>query len=113
MAILEAPFQLDNNSQPWTPVADGLRRQILAYGPDMMLVRVAFEQGGIGARHQHVHTQITYVESGVFKAVVGEDTRVMRAGDVFYAPSNVWHSVECLEAGMLVDTFSPMREDFI
>lgn len=106
-------FQLHNDSQPWTQVAEGMRRQVLAYDPQMMLVRVAFEKGGTGALHHHAHTQITYVESGVFKATVGEETRVMRAGDVFYAPSDVWHGVECLEAGMVVDTFSPMREDFI
>ncbi|MDF7810859.1 cupin domain-containing protein [Hymenobacter sp. YC55] len=113
MSTTETNFHLGNDSQPWVQVAEGMRRQVLAYDPQMMLVRVAFEKGGIGALHHHVHTQITYVQSGVFKAVVGEETRVMHPGDVFYAPSNVWHSVECLEAGVLVDTFSPMREDFI
>ncbi|WP_375437810.1 cupin domain-containing protein [uncultured Hymenobacter sp.] len=113
MSTTDTNFLLDNDRQPWTQVAEGMRRQVLAYDPQMMLVRVAFEKGGIGALHHHVHTQMTYVESGIFKSTVGEETRVMRAGDVFYAPSNVWHSVECLEAGMLLDTFSPMREDFI
>ena len=113
MSTTETNFHLGNDSQPWVQVAEGMRRQVLAHDPQMMLVRVAFEKGGIGALHHHVHTQITYVQSGVFKAVVGDETRVMQAGDVFYAPSNVCHSVECLEAGVLVDTFSPMREDFI
>jgi quercetin dioxygenase-like cupin family protein len=38
---------------------------------------------------------------------------MLRAGDSFYAPSNVWHGVVCEEAGKLVDAFSPMREDFV
>ncbi|UOQ76631.1 cupin domain-containing protein [Hymenobacter sp. 5516J-16] len=97
----------------WLTVGPGVQRQILAYGPELMLVKVAFEAGGIGARHHHVHSQITYVESGVFRCTVGEEERVLRAGDTFYAAPNVWHGVECLEAGVLLDSFSPMREDFV
>lgn len=97
----------------WLTVGEGVQRRILAYGPDLMLVKVAFEAGGIGARHHHVHSQITYVESGVFRCTVGEEEQVLRAGDIFYAAPSVWHGVECLEAGVLLDSFSPMREDFV
>lgn len=101
------------NNETWLTVADGVRRQVLTHGPDLMLVKVQFETGSIGARHQHVHSQITYVESGVFRCVVGEEEVVLRAGGTFYAAPNVWHGVECLEAGVLLDSFSPMREDFV
>ena len=101
------------NNETWLTVADGVQRQVLAHGPDLMLVKVRFETGGIGALHQHVHSQITYVESGVFRCVVGEEEVVLRAGETFYAAPNVWHGVECLEAGVLLDSFSPMREDFV
>ena len=101
------------NNETWLIVADGVQRQVLAHGPDLMLVKVRFEAGSIGARHQHVHSQITYVESGVFRCVVGEEEVVLRAGETFYAAPNVWHGVECLEAGLLLDSFSPMREDFV
>jgi quercetin dioxygenase-like cupin family protein len=37
---------------------------------------------------------------------------VLKAGDVFHVPSNVIHGAVCLEKGVLVDVFSPMREDF-
>ncbi|AHJ97137.1 cupin domain-containing protein [Hymenobacter swuensis] len=101
------------NNETWLTVADGVQRRVLTHGPDLMLVKVRFETGGIGARHQHVHSQITYVESGVFRCVVGEEEMVLRAGETFYAAPNVWHGVECLEAGVLLDSFSPMREDFV
>lgn len=100
-------------TQPWLTVGAGVERQILTYGPELMLVKVAFAAGGVGARHQHRHSQITYVESGVFRCTVGEEEVVLRAGDTFYAAPYVWHGVECLEAGVLLDSFSPMREDFV
>jgi len=97
----------------WQDLGHGLRRQVLTYGPELMLVKVAFETGGVGAPHQHPHVQISYVESGVFEATVGEQTQVLHPGDTFYAPSNVRHGVVCREAGVLLDVFNPLREDFL
>lgn len=104
---------IQSDRLPWETVGEGVSRQILTYEPSLMLVRVSFAAGAVGALHQHVHTQMTYVESGVFRCTVGEEERTLRAGDSFYAPSNVWHGVVCEEAGKLVDAFSPMREDFV
>jgi quercetin dioxygenase-like cupin family protein len=98
---------------PWEVVGEGVRRQVLAYDAGLMLVKVAFEQGGVGARHQHPHVQMSYVESGVFEYTIEEETQTMRAGDTCYVPSNAWHSTTCLETGVLVDVFTPMREDFL
>ena len=39
--------------------------------------------------------------------------KVLRAGDGYYVAPNLPHGCVCLEAGVLVDTFSPMREDFL
>ena len=78
-----------------------------------MLERVAFEAGGIGTVLQLVHTQITHVESGVFEIEIAGEKKILKAGDAFFIPSNVWHGAVCLEEGVLIDTFSPMREDFI
>lgn len=97
----------------WETVAEGVRRQVLTHDANTMLVRVAFEQGGIGTRHQHFHAQMTYVESGVFTMTVETEQRVIRVGDTVYVPSNQWHGVECLEAGVLLDVFSPARTEFL
>ncbi|SFQ41092.1 cupin domain-containing protein [Hymenobacter arizonensis] len=101
------------DARSWETVANGVRRQILTYDANTMLVKVDFDQGGIGSRHQHVHTQLSYVESGVFAVTVGDERQVLRAGDCFYAASNEWHGVECLEAGVLLDVFNPARTDFL
>jgi quercetin dioxygenase-like cupin family protein len=97
----------------WEDLGNGIKRQIFGYDDRVMMVKVKFEQGAIGVLHQHHHTQITYVESGVFETTIGDEKTVLKKGDGFYAPSNVIHGVVCIEPGILVDTFSPHREDFL
>ncbi len=97
---------------PWQTVDKGVQRKIMAYDPHLMLVKVAFETGGIGTLHQHYHSQMSHIESGRFEVEIGGEKQILSAGDAFYIPPNVLHGVVCLEAGVLVDVFSPMREDF-
>lgn len=104
---------IQNESISWEKVGEGVRRIVMAYTDDVMLVKVAFEKGSIGAVHQHVHTQLTNIESGIFEVEIAGVKQVLKAGDAFFIPSNEWHGVVCLEAGTLIDVFSPMRKDFI
>jgi quercetin dioxygenase-like cupin family protein len=104
---------IENNEVEWEPVDNGVRRKIMAYDNNLMLVKVEFKVGGIGTLHQHYHSQITHVESGVFEVEIGDERRILKAGDVFYISPNVMHGAVCMEDGVLIDVFSPMREDFI
>jgi quercetin dioxygenase-like cupin family protein len=90
-----------------------VRRKVLAHGPDLMLTRVAFETGGVGTRHQHQHAQLSYVESGEFAYTIETETQTLRAGDSCYVPPLAWHGVACTQAGVLVDAFTPRRDDFL
>lgn len=91
----------------------GISRQILGYGPEIMTVRVWFEKGSVGAVHTHPHSQTTYIESGQFEAFVDGEKRVLDAGDCIYIAPELEHGTVCLEAGSVIDTFSPLREDFL
>ncbi|WP_462251433.1 cupin domain-containing protein [Ferruginibacter sp.] len=97
----------------WEQVGAGVKRKIMSYDERLMLVKVAFEAGGIGSVHQHHHTQITHVESGVFEVEIDGEKQILKTGDGFYIPPNVLHGAVCIEAGVLIDVFSPMREDFM
>ncbi len=110
--LSDTPF-LDSSAVEWTRLAAGVERQILSYGPDLMLVRVRFEPGAVGAIHHHPHRQATYVASGSFEVTVGESTRTLSEGDSFFAPADVPHGVKALERGMLIDCFTPARTDFL
>ena len=112
-ATKTAKVFIPNSDVPWEHVNDGVRRKIMAYDDKLMLVKVEFQKGGVGVLHQHYHSQITHVESGVFEVHIEGNTKILKAGDVYFIPSNALHGCVCLEAGVLIDTFSPMREDFI
>ncbi|HEY0994442.1 MAG TPA: cupin domain-containing protein [Gemmatimonadaceae bacterium] len=98
---------------PWEEVGPGVKRQVLGHGPDLMMVRVEFEKGGVGTLHHHPHRQVTYVAAGSFEARVGEACEVLGPGDCFYVQADVEHGVVALEAGTLVDVFTPARADFL
>ncbi len=70
-------------------------------------------KGAVGALHHHPHTQITYVVSGAFDFTVDGVTHTVRAGDTILKEDGVEHGCACTEAGILLDIFTPMREDFV
>ncbi len=98
---------------PWQDLGNGIKRQLYGYDDKVMLVKVLFEKDAIGTLHQHPHSQVTYVESGVFEMTIGNEKKILRQGDGYYVPPHVLHGCICLEPGMLVDCFSPLREDFL
>jgi len=97
----------------WEVVGEGLTRQIMGYDGQLMLVKVKFEKGAIGYLHDHFHSQCTYVASGLFEVTINGEMQILVPGDGFYAAPDAPHGVVCLEAGILMDAFSPMRLDFI
>ncbi|TNG93226.1 cupin domain-containing protein [Pasteurellaceae bacterium USgator11] len=94
-------------------LGNGVKRKILAYSENIMAVEVHFEQGAVGAMHRHPHEQLTYVLCGEFEFTIGEQTQIVTAGDVLYKQPNIMHGCRCLQAGVLLDNFTPMRKDFI
>ena len=91
----------------------GLTRKVAAYNDNVMCVEVHFETGTVAALHSHRHEQITYVISGRFEFTVGDRTYVVSAGDSLYKQPHIVHGATCLEAGTLLDIFTPHREDFL
>jgi len=94
-------------------VGGGITRQILGYDDSILMARVSFEKGSEGYVHAHPHSQVAYVESGVFDFKVGSEIRRVEAGDCVYMPPDIDHGAVCVEAGVLLDVFSPVREDFL
>ena len=97
----------------WENVAEGLSRQIMGYDDKIMLVKAKFETGAIGVMHKHYHSQVTYVESGEFEMTIGDKVKTLKRGDSFYILPWVMHGCVCTKPGILIDVFSPAREDFL
>jgi len=106
-------YFIEDDSIEWEVLDDLVSRKIMAYDPSLMIVKIKFKKGGVGPLHQHPHVQITHVQSGSFEVSIDGTKQILKAGYAFLVPSNLIHGVHCLEAGILIDTFSPMREDFL
>lgn len=89
-------------------------RQVLADSPELMTVAFRFDAvGAIGALHHHPHVQSTYVVSGRFRFSVDGRSFDVGPGDAFVVPSGAMHGCVCLEPGLLIDGFTPRRDDFL
>jgi quercetin dioxygenase-like cupin family protein len=103
----------DWSSLPVERIADGVERQML-WGDRVMVCRLRFAPRVVTAVHEHPHEQITIVEKGRVAFTVEGEERVAAAGDVLHFPSGIRHGATMLdEEVVLIDIFSPIREDFL
>lgn len=109
---MQSPIFMFGKDVPIEDVDPGIKRQILGHNDELMLVKAIFESGAEGYQHEHYHSQVTYVESGVFDVTIDGVTKRQAAGDSYFIPPHVMHGAICVEAGVLLDMFSPIREDF-
>ena len=91
----------------------GTTRRILSYNEELMAVEVGFETGAMGSVHTHPHTQCSYVLSGRFSYSVEGESLELGPGDSIVVPSGLPHGTVCLEQGVLLDVFTPCRQDFL
>jgi len=94
-------------------LGNGMHRKLLGYDENLMLVKVWFDKGAVGEVHSHPHTQTAYVVKGKFEVFVDGKTEILEEGGCFFVPSGADHGAVCLEEGILLDIFSPAREDFL
>ena len=104
---------LESKKYKWEKIDENLERAIIGYDNTLMQTIVRFKKGGIGYLHKHVHSQVAFIIKGTFEVQIEDEKKVLQSGDTFFIPSNKMHGVICLEEGILVESFSPMREDFL
>jgi quercetin dioxygenase-like cupin family protein len=98
---------------PVERVADGIERQMIV-GARLMVCRLRFRPNVVTAMHSHPHEQITLVEKGRVRFTIGTDTRVAQAGDVVRLAPGIAHGATILDDEVvLIDVFTPIREDFL
>lgn len=65
--------------------------------------------------HSHIHEQTCYLASGeIIFFCQDEEPQLLKAGDLFFVASGKKHSIQLLsKEARLIDSFSPIREDFL
>ncbi|WP_319756648.1 cupin domain-containing protein [uncultured Sphaerochaeta sp.] len=94
-------------------MAPGVSRRVLSHTPGLMLVEVTFASSAVVPVHNHPHQQISYIKSGRFSFTSNGESEEAGPGDSLAFASDVEHGVTCLEDGVVIDCFTPAREDFL
>ncbi len=96
-----------------TDIGGGITRRILAHEGGMMIVEATFQKGAVGTAHRHPHEQVSYILSGKFRYTMDSESYILEKGDTYYVPPEVLHGAEALEDSVILDVFTPQREDFL
>jgi len=112
------PSVVNLHSRDWSAipveqVSKGIERQLF-WGDRIMVCRLRIAPHTVTAVHSHPHEQITMVERGRVRYTIEGRDRVLNQGDLLHLPSGISHGATMLdEEVVLVDIFSPIREDFL
>jgi quercetin dioxygenase-like cupin family protein len=93
-------------------VVPGIVRRVVVDGERMMLCEFTLDHGAVIAPHSHPHEQVGYVASGRIRVTAQGRTVEIGPGEGYMAPPDAEHSAVALEPSVVIDTFSPPREDY-
>jgi quercetin dioxygenase-like cupin family protein len=93
--------------------APGMTRKILARGRGLMAVEVSLEKQTALPLHTHPHEQVSYVVSGQVVFEIDGRKEKLGPGDSCYIAPNLPHGVVAGEKSVVLDVFTPPREDFL
>jgi quercetin dioxygenase-like cupin family protein len=79
----------------------------------LTIARLNIQKGAVVPEHSHAHEQIATVEKGALKFFVDGFEQILKAGESLAIPSNIPHGAEAMEDTVVVDVFSPCREDWL
>jgi len=100
------------DATPKTTPEPGMVRQVLAYNPQLMLVRHQFTKGWVGARHSHPHHQVVYIVRGHLLFEAEGKKWDIRTGDSVVVDGKLDHQASAIEDSEVLDIFTPYREDY-
>jgi quercetin dioxygenase-like cupin family protein len=101
------------DSSGYNEVVDGVWFKTLVHGERTLLSRFRLEKGASVPTHQHPHEQTGYLVSGCLRFAIGDGTVEAEAGDSWSIPGDVPHAAEALEESIVIEVFSPVREEYL
>lgn len=91
----------------------GVSLDSLAVGEKSMVCKMNYVVGNFATEHKHPHEQSGYVISGKYLMTLDGQEYELNPGDSYAVPGNTAHSFKVIEAGEVIDVFTPIREDYL
>jgi quercetin dioxygenase-like cupin family protein len=86
---------------------------VLSIGESSMVTKMLYKTTNFVPFHKHPNEQSGYIISGKYKLKFDGEEYLLSEGDTYSIPANVEHSIEIIEAGQVVDVFTPIRQDYL
>lgn len=99
--------------QGYREVLEGINLKTLVYGERTLLSEFRIEKGASIPVHEHPHEQTGYLVSGALRFRIQDEVFIAHPGDSWSLPSGVPHGAEAIEEAVVVEVFSPVREDYL
>jgi quercetin dioxygenase-like cupin family protein len=101
------------NNDGYKTMLDGIRMKTLVHGERTLLSEFKLDKGAVIPKHQHPQEQTGYLISGSLRFSIGEESQIANPGDSWNLPSEIVHGAEALEDSVVIEVFSPVREDYL
>lgn len=101
------------SNKGYVEMMPGVRLKTRSYGEKTLLAEFLLEKGKVVPRHQHPYEQTGYLVSGALQFSIGAETFTVHPGDSWCIAANLEHGVTIEEDAVVVEVFSPVREDYL
>ena len=100
------------DDEPIEELTPLIGRQVV-HTETMTIARIHLRAGAVVPTHAHPHEQVATVLEGRLRFVVGDEEHGVESGESMFVPGGVPHEVEALEDSLVLDVFSPVRDDWV
>jgi len=94
-------------------IIQGIHLKTLVYGKQTLMTEVKFEKGAVIPPHSHLHEQTGRLISGQLEFIVDGEKIIANSGDSWNIAGGKVHSATAIEETVVIEVFSPMREDYL
>ena len=105
-------FYKRNDSDKYTELVEGISIKTMVYGQKTLTAEFHLKKGSSLPLHKHPHEQTGYLVSGKMRFTIDGKPQTAEPGDSWCIEGNIEHSAEVLEDAVVVEVFSPVREDY-
>ncbi|MFC2084677.1 cupin domain-containing protein [Bacteroidota bacterium] len=102
-----------DGSEGYKFVLEGVSLKNLTHGDKTHLTKVMLDKGAIIPEHKHPNEQTGYLLSGKLKFFSGDQDFIVLPGDSWTFLGDTMHGAEALEDTIVLECFSPAREDYL
>jgi quercetin dioxygenase-like cupin family protein len=107
-----ADFYIPSTDSAQVEMLPGVYRRTMGTTDEAMLCEFFLKREAIVPPHSHLNDQVGYVVFGRVEFRIGEERRICLPGDSYAIPGGITHSARALVDSLLIDVFSPPRDDY-